>query len=62
MNLVPMEFLDELIRAGWGEVPREKIPENWRETKPQRYLSKETRLKMADTIRLTRKSKVGIAA
>jgi hypothetical protein len=28
------ELLDALIAAGWGEVPRAKIPENWRELPP----------------------------
>jgi len=27
----PDSLLDELIAAGWGDVPRRKIPENWRD-------------------------------
>jgi len=27
--------LDELILAGWGETPAEKIPDNWREVQPR---------------------------
>ena len=25
-----MDALDELIEAGWGDVPREQIPDDWR--------------------------------
>jgi len=32
-----MDALDELIEAGWGDVPRERIPDNWRsQPRPQR--------------------------
>lgn len=33
-KLVPMELLSQLIEAGWGDVPRTKIPEDWRTRKP----------------------------
>lgn len=29
--------LDALIQHGWGDVPRRKIPENWREIIAERY-------------------------
>jgi hypothetical protein len=29
-----IHHLDELIAAGWGSVPRNKIPENWRVCRP----------------------------
>lgn len=31
MSLLPMSELEEMILAGWGDVPRRKIPANWRE-------------------------------
>lgn len=33
-ELLPIAELDELIRAGWGDVKRSKIPENWRDHTP----------------------------
>ena len=30
-SLVPMAILDAMEKHGWGNTPREKIPDNWRE-------------------------------
>lgn len=30
-KLIPMEELTAMIRAGWGSVRRDQIPDNWRE-------------------------------
>jgi hypothetical protein len=32
--MMPMQELDALITAGWGDTPRRKIPPNWRDLKP----------------------------
>lgn len=32
--MLPIETLDEMIARGWGDVPRDKIPDNWRDSPP----------------------------
>jgi hypothetical protein len=32
--LTEMKTLNELIQAGWGHVPQERIPSDWRTRKP----------------------------
>ena len=32
-----MRELDELIAAGWGEVPQDRIPADWRTRKAPKY-------------------------
>jgi hypothetical protein len=36
-NLLPMSALDEYIARGWGEIKREKIPDNWRDITPAQW-------------------------
>ena len=31
VRLLPMSELDEMMRLGWGDTPRDQIPPNWRE-------------------------------
>jgi len=37
MKLFPMEDLNAMIAAGWGDTPRDKIPADWRTTPPTRH-------------------------
>ncbi len=38
MGLVPVQLLNDMIRQGWGDTPRPKIPGNWREVEgPSRF-------------------------
>jgi hypothetical protein len=36
-DICSMPELDELIRAGWEDVPQDKIPEDWRNRRAPAY-------------------------
>lgn len=48
--LAPMSHLDQLIAAGWGDVPQNKIPADWRERRPSRGCTEERRQSIRATM------------